>query len=470
MLSVLRHTFTPRIALMVLVEVLVFFSLLVAVPAMLGHTGSVTRGTEALLFAAFITFTLAVVQFSLWSFGLYSRDLVYCGNRLLSKLGLSTLFSIGLLVPCFGLYWFVRTEGLDFPVHAFAAAFLCFTAYLVIERLVILRLTSAGKRFMGNVLILGTGSSTTALVAEVEERYQHLLSVVGILTTEPKEVGTRLQSFPVLDLVDRIRDHVDQSSVSTILVNLPRHSTNLPAAFLVKCKLAGIRVVHIGDFYESLTKKVLLENFSPLDFLYRSNLFMSKFKWFAKSVFEKTMALILLIAALPVMAIAAVIVRLTSPGPILYRQVRVGENGAHFEVMKFRSMGVDAEKNGAVWAQQNDPRVTTWGKIMRKTRIDELPQIFNILRGDMSFVGPRPERPEFVEQLVQEIPHYDQRHLVKPGLTGWAQVAFRYGGSIEDTAEKLRYDLYYIKNTGLSFDFLIILSTIRTVIYGGGAR
>jgi exopolysaccharide biosynthesis polyprenyl glycosylphosphotransferase len=180
------------------------------------------------------------------------------------------------------------------------------------------------------------------------------------------------------------------------------------------------------------------------------------------------MAIIIGIMTLPVMLVAAIIVRLESPGPIIYSQDRVGENGKEFKVHKFRSMRNDAEKDGAKWAQVNDPRVTKFGNFMRKTRIDELPQLVNVLKGQMSFIGPRPERMVFIKELEKEIPYYNLRHMVKPGLTGWAQVMYPYGASVEDARRKLEYDLYYIKHHSLYLDMMIMFMTFKTVVFGKG--
>ena len=189
-----------------------------------------------------------------------------------------------------------------------------------------------------------------------------------------------------------------------------------------------------------------------------------------KRIFDVVAGLGLLVFFAPLLALTAIVIRIDSPGPVLYRQRRVGLNGRIFKIYKFRSMVVDAEKSGAQWASKQDPRVTRVGRFIRKTRIDEIPQALNVLKGEMSFVGPRPERPEFVEQLENAIPNYHLRHLVKPGITGWAQVKYVYGASIEDACEKLKYDLYYIKHYGLWRDFLITLLTIRVALFGIGSR
>jgi exopolysaccharide biosynthesis polyprenyl glycosylphosphotransferase len=185
---------------------------------------------------------------------------------------------------------------------------------------------------------------------------------------------------------------------------------------------------------------------------------------------HRMIALVGAILSLPIALMTAILIKIDSRGPVLYRQERVGRNGRIFMVMKFRSMRTDAEKDGPVWARNADDRVTRVGRIIRKTRVDEIPQFWNILKGDMNFVGPRPERPHFVAQLAEEIPYYDQRHLIEPGLTGWAQIKYPYGASIEDARQKLQYDLYYIKNQSLMLDGAILFETIKTILFGRGAR
>ncbi|HEY8351792.1 MAG TPA: exopolysaccharide biosynthesis polyprenyl glycosylphosphotransferase, partial [Sphingomonadales bacterium] len=195
-----------------------------------------------------------------------------------------------------------------------------------------------------------------------------------------------------------------------------------------------------------------------------------RFDLFLKRLFDVTTSLLLLLLTLPILIVTAIAIKVTSPGPVFYRQERVGQGGRTFMVLKFRSMRTDAERNGPQWAQANDDRVTPVGRLIRTARIDEIPQIFNVLKGDMSFVGPRPERPVFVEQLAKEIPFYLERHRVKPGITGWAQINYPYGASVEDARHKLQYDLYYIKNYSIFLDFLVLIQTLRVVLWPEGAR
>ena len=236
--------------------------------------------------------------------------------------------------------------------------------------------------------------------------------------------------------------------------------------------MSGVEICEVQAFVERETGKVDVDLLHPSWLIFSDGFMDSRRSDIVKRAFDLTVAGLLLLLAWPIMLVTAFCIGVSSRfrDPVIYSQERVGLNGSAFEVMKFRSMRTDAEAAGAVWASQNDPRVTKIGAFIRKTRIDELPQLFNVLRGDMSFVGPRPERPVFVGELAQEINYYNERHRVKPGITGWAQLCYPYGASIEDAREKLQYDLYYLKNRSLLLDLIILVQTVEVVLVGEGAR
>jgi sugar transferase (PEP-CTERM system associated) len=231
-----------------------------------------------------------------------------------------------------------------------------------------------------------------------------------------------------------------------------------------------VAVEESASFYERLTGKISTEMLRPSSLIFADGSRLRRSYKRVRALGDAVFALIGLVLSLPLMALTAIAIRLESRGPILYTQERVGAHNRTFNIIKFRSMATDAEKDGPVWAGKSDPRVTRVGRIIRKLRIDELPQFINVLRGEMSFIGPRPERPIFVTQLEDTIPYYSQRHLIKPGLTGWAQIRYPYGASVEDAIEKLKYDLYYIKNQSPMLDAMILFDTIRIVLFGRGAR
>jgi len=247
---------------------------------------------------------------------------------------------------------------------------------------------------------------------------------------------------------------------------------NFPLGELLECRLDGIEIIELVTFLERETGKVHIDVLNPSWLIFGAGFRRDALRRSSERIFDVVASTLLLLGAAPIMLLTALAIIIESGprAPVFYRQRRVGFRGSEFEVVKFRSMAVDAEKNGAVWATDNDSRVTRVGTVIRKLRIDELPQILNVLKGDMSFVGPRPERPEFVAQLSESIPYYNERHWVKPGITGWAQLCYPYGASERDAIEKLQYDLYYVKNHSLLFDFMVLAQTAEVVLLGKGAR
>ena len=253
--------------------------------------------------------------------------------------------------------------------------------------------------------------------------------------------------------------------------NLEERRNALPLADLLRIKTTGVHVNDFSSFIERETGRVDLDTVNPSWLIFSDGFSSSRmFSSAVKRIFDITASLILLVLTLPVIALFALLVKLDSKGPAFFRQTRVGLYGQNFDLIKLRSMRTDAEKDGAKWAEENDPRITRLGRFIRKVRIDELPQTWSVLKGEMSFVGPRPEVPQFVAQLEEHLPYYAERHMVKPGITGWAQVNFPYGASIDDSRQKLEYDLYYAKNYTPFLDLLILLQTIRVVIWPEGAR
>jgi sugar transferase (PEP-CTERM system associated) len=238
----------------------------------------------------------------------------------------------------------------------------------------------------------------------------------------------------------------------------------------MQAKLSGVRVEDAASTYERVSGKILVDSLRPSWLIFSDGFHVSGLTRATKRVGDLVLAVVGSVLAAPVASATALAIWLETGRPVLYRQERVGENGRTFTLYKFRSMRTDAESGTPIWAKDKDDRVTRVGRVIRKARLDELPQLWNVLRGDMSFVGPRPERPFFVEQLTKAIPFYQQRHAVKPGVTGWAQVKYRYGASVEDAMEKLRYDLYYIKNLSIGFDMTIMFDTVKVILFGKGAK
>ncbi|HJQ23221.1 MAG TPA: TIGR03013 family XrtA/PEP-CTERM system glycosyltransferase [Blastocatellia bacterium] len=331
---------------------------------------------------------------------------------------------------------------------------------------------SAGHPQFGvreRVLILGSGTQAVEVARATLERRNAGFHIVGFADNTPELIGKSLINPSVIGLTDDIVDLVERYEVDRIVVAVEDRRGKFPTGELLNLSLSGrVAVEEAAQYYERLTGKIASEMLRPSWLIFSRNSRYSNVTNHARRVVNAGLAILGFVLSLPLMIITAIAVKLDSVGPIFYTQERVGKNGRTFRIIKFRSMRTDAEKDGAVWATQSDPRVTRVGRIIRKLRLDELPQFINVIRGDMNFVGPRPERPVFVAQLEREIPYYSQRHLVKPGLTGWAQIKYSYGASVEDAMEKLRYDLYYIKNQNLLLDAAIVFETIKTVLFGRG--
>ena len=308
------------------------------------------------------------------------------------------------------------------------------------------------------ILFIGENSYTKDLLESIKNDDQYKL--MGFLKDEKDETLKKIVlKMCAVGKIDIIVDFGEELLKDSKLVDI-----------LLQYKLNGLQFYNYLEFYEMYENKLPVSHLSSKWFLENSGfeIYYNNFNLRAKRLLDLIFAIIIGICTLPLMLLAAIIVKLESKGPIFFVQERIGEGNKKFNIVKFRSMTTDAEKNGPQWASKNDNRVTRWGKIMRATRIDELPQLWNVLRGEMSFVGPRPEREYFIQQLEKEIPYYNLRHTVKPGLTGWAQVMYPYGASVEDAYRKLQYDLYYIKHHDIIFDIKVLLKTITIVIFGKG--
>lgn len=325
------------------------------------------------------------------------------------------------------------------------------------------------KRFDQHVVIVGAGAFAHTLADSVEHRRDSGFKVVGFVGS-PRSVPA-VNDDALLGDHSQIGEIVQKNGVERIVVAMEERRGTFPARELLRCRLNGVDVEEGVTFFERVTGKITVENMNPSWLIFSPGFKKTRLRRSMKRLVGIIISGVGLVVASPIVIGVAILIRLESRGPIFYTQERVGENGRPFQVLKFRSMVQDAESDGkAVWATEDDPRVTRIGRIIRKLRIDEIPQVINVLRGDMSFVGPRPERPQFVQELESHIPYYSLRHSVKPGITGWAQICYPYGSSIADAREKLHYDLYYIKNMSIVFDLLIIFNTVKIILFGTGAR
>jgi sugar transferase (PEP-CTERM system associated) len=324
--------------------------------------------------------------------------------------------------------------------------------------------------FGERTLIVGTDATAQTLARLVLAQRDFPYDIVGFIVDDPQRIGEPVVNPRVVGTPADIEHLIDTRGISRIFVGLSDRRGTLPVGELLRAKLRGVRVEDVTTVYERMTGKLLVEDLRPSWLIFSDGFRASRLTRQTKRAFDLVLASVGLLVGAPLMLLTAIAVWLESGDPVLYRQERVGCNGSVFTLYKFRSMRPDAEQGTPVWAKAVDHRVTRVGRFIRRTRLDELPQLWNVLRGDMSFVGPRPERPFFVAQLAQHIPLYEQRHAVRPGITGWAQVKYRYGASMEDALEKLRYDLYYVKHLSLAFDLTILFDTVKVVLFAKGAR
>jgi sugar transferase (PEP-CTERM system associated) len=407
---------------------------------------------------------VACVQLSLYYFDLYDlkafRSNIELGIRLLQSLGVSSI------LLAFLYYVFpplIIGRGIFFIS-------LGFMGVVIVSWRIIYNHILKTRQLDQKIMIIGSGPLASNIAKEIFERADTGFNLIGFITDDPERVGQKLVNPSMIGNPSQILDIATRENVDRIIVALEERRGKFPDVQLLECKMRGIAVEEGIHFYEHLTGRLQVESLHPSFLIFSEGFKKSKLTMWTKRVSEFALSLIGLILLSPMILVISFLIKIDSRGPVLYKQERVGERGKVFKLLKFRSMVENAEANGPVWAEQNDKRITRAGRWIRKWRFDEIPQMFNVLKGDMSFVGPRPERAYFVEKLRGEIPFYDQRFSVKPGITGLAQVKYQYGSSKDDALEKLRYDLYYIKNLSPVYDLLIIFETIKVVLFGKGAR
>jgi sugar transferase (PEP-CTERM system associated) len=409
---------------------------------------------------------VAVVQLSLYYGEVYDLRALRSRTDLFLRLGRSMLLA-ALLLPL--VYYLAPPVRLT---PRLLLLFLPVTVTVIFLWHAFIYWAGDREAFTDNVLILGTGHTAQQVAVELLRRAPLGFRVVGFLGEHADEVGRSGTTPPVVGTTDRLLWAVSELKASLIVVALDDRRGRLPVDDLLRCRVAGVPVEDAPTFYERLTGKLLVSDLRPSWLVFSPGFRKPRLLLASRRVLEFTAAALLLVVLAPLLGLLALLIRLDSPGPALFRQGRVGQGGVVFELLKLRTMRVDAEAGtGPAWATPDgDRRVTRVGRVLRTLRLDELPQLVNVLRGEMSFVGPRPERPHFVEQLRKVIPYYDERHNVPPGITGWAQVKFGYGSTIEDAERKLQFDLYYIKNMSPFLDVAIILDTFKVMLLGRGAR
>ena len=460
MLRIFRHYVPKTLVLLGLAELLILF-----VSIYLGatfHIGTESVSGEGLpLWTQALVFSAAIVL-GMTAMGLYHRDQRTAPATVMIRLVLS--FACGFVL--------MGTLYLVFPNlivggAIFATALVCSFVGIATCRLICV--TNDADERARRVLVLGTGDRAKqieSLRPGADHAGMIVIGYVDLGCDEQRISGGRI--FTLGD--DSLRSLAEQLEVDEIVVAADDRRNGLPVDEILECKMHGIHIMEAASFYERQLGKIRLDALHPSNVIFADGFTQAVSKITEKRVLDIIVSAIMIVLTLPVMLLTAAAIAFETGMPILYRQERVGRRGKVFTLYKFRSMNRNAEPDGAVCADLDDGRVTNVGRIIRNSRIDELPQLINVLKGDMSFVGPRPERPQFVEEFSKAIPYYDLRHYVKPGITGWAQILYPYGVSINDAREKLQYDLYYLKNYSIFLDINILLQTIQVILWGKGAR
>ncbi len=465
MIRFFRHYVPLNLVLLIVVEALILVAAIYGGVALRFSDAGMTipKDLQPLLPKA-LAFSVVMLSFMTGA-GLYDPE-THGGTRaLLIRLALS--FSLALLVMSLLFYFF---PVLILGRGAFLISFVLAFAGIFVTRLLFYRWSRVGA-LKKRVLVLGTGSRAAHIETMLNRRASRCnFVVVGYLPMGGNhhfidQHRILADDEPLPALVERLQ------IAQIILAIRDRRDGGMPVNALLECKMRGVEIVELSTFFERENGHLQIDSMNASWMILAEGFSQGLMRDMVKRLFDLVISTALMLATLPLMALAALLIKLESPGPVLYRQERVGQDGKSFTILKFRSMCNNAEHDGKPrWAAQNDSRITLIGRCIRRTRIDELPQIFNVVFGDMSFVGPRPERPFFVKDLTREIPYYGIRHTVKPGITGWAQVRYQYGSSIDDALHKLQYDLYYVKNHSLFLDLMILFQTVQVVLWGKGAR
>ena len=461
MFRIFRHYVPRSLVLLGFAEILILFvSIYLGATFQLGSS-AFAKAEQLPLWSQAMVFVAAIVL-GMTAMGLYHRDQHTRPSAVMLRLALS--FVCGFIVM--GSIYLMVPE-LMVGGAIFATALLCSFVSIASCRLICVAGEENDQR--QRVLVLGIGDRARQidnLRGSVDRVSADVVGYVD-LGCDVRQVG----SERIFLLGERsLRALAEELDVHEIVVATDDRRKGLPVDDILECKMYGLRILEAADFYERQLGKIRIDTLHPSNVIFADGFTQAVIRSSEKRVMDVLVSALMLVATLPIIVVTTVAIYFESGGPVLYRQERVGRRGRVFTLLKFRSMRQDAEANGAVWALKNDMRVTRIGNFIRRTRIDELPQLINVLKGDMSFVGPRPERPQFVAELSQAIPYYDLRHYVKPGITGWAQILYPYGASINDAREKLQYDLYYLKNYSIFLDINILLQTIQVILWRKGAR
>ncbi|MET0091007.1 MAG: TIGR03013 family XrtA/PEP-CTERM system glycosyltransferase [Candidatus Thiodiazotropha sp.] len=457
---------SKAVVLLGVVEILIFFSAMHGAILIAGHLDDSAPLATDLLGGNFPVFYSIVMFSAMTALGLYQKGSMATSSGFLLRIILAFVVG-GVAMELVNLIFPNLTPDGN---SILTLSLICSLLGVLVARTVFVRVTS-DKTLKRRVLVLGVGINADRIEESTKGK-----DTVGIVVVGYVNLGDRIELVDADRQIQKdqtLLEIANRLAVDEIVVAVDDRRKKLPNHELLECKIKGIKILDLLTFFEKELSIINIDLLYPSWMLYADGYNQRPLNRAIKKSFDMTVGIIIFLFAAPLMLLVTLASVIESRGrdPILYSQVRVGKNGKLFKVYKFRSMRTDAEADGvARWATKNDSRITRLGGFLRKTRLDELPQIYNILNGDMSLVGPRPERPEFVMQLSNDIPYYPQRHWVKPGLTGWAQMLYPYGASEEDAKRKLEYDLYYVKNASTMLDFVILLQTIEVVLLGKGAQ
>lgn len=419
--------------------------------------------TEPFTKARFV-FVALVCLISFYYYDLYDSSAV----RRRTVLVVRTLQGLGLACVVIGAVYYVRPElSLGRGIAVLAAPTI---AVLIIGWRLIIGAALPFLQKTERVLVLGTGAAGISVVREMVYHPELRYKVLGFLDERGENIGKSLVNPGIIGAAADVMQIVGRENVDRVVISLAERRGMMPVQQLLELKFAGVKVEDAHTVFERMNGRILLEHLSPSTLILSDGFKKSKLTFVLKRTVDIFVALLAILLTIPLMGLTALAIWLESGSPVVFKQKRVGMHGREFEMLKFRSMFQNSEQQGPAWTRDGDRRITRVGAFIRKFRLDELPQLINVLRGDMSLIGPRPEQRYFVELLTEEIPYYGQRHTVRPGISGWAQVKFKYGASIEETKTKLEYDLFYVKHMSFFLDLAITLETIKVLLSGRGAK
>ncbi len=459
MVRIFKHYIPFSLVLVGILEALVFFS---AVP-FARYINQMDSNVFELNLYTQLTYTL-VVLLSMAASGLYSRHLRENFQGILFRV-IVVLTAVFFIMS----FLFYLHPALFTARTSFVYALMISGGMLLVSR-TLLFLAIDQEQFKRRIIVFGAGKKASHMNELRRKSDIRNIKLMGFLAINGEEIV--VDEKQLINLQDSLASYVIDNNIDEIIVAIDDRRKKFPVDDVLECKVNGTEVLDISTFFERQSGRIKLHALHPSNLIFSDGFIQGGIDQYLKRLFDITASLLLLLVTWPVIIVTVLAIMIESKfkGTIFYKQTRVGLFNKNFEVLKFRSMSMDAEKDGVQWAQKADPRVTRVGNFIRKFRIDELPQLFNVFKGDMSFVGPRPERPEFVKDLSQTIKYYEIRHYVKPGITGWAQICYPYGATEEDTRNKLEYDLYYMKNYSVFLDIMILLQTMQVVVWRQGSR